>query len=279
MDLERFAKQAAQSRAPLLILGELGVGKKSFARRLHFEGPQKSDPFVAVNCAFEPLDGAGVLGRLKAAQSGSLFLDGVGSLSMEAQEAVLKAILEGTTGQGGARILCAESRDLEIMVGQGNFLEPLFNRIGAAAVRIPPLRERKDDIMPLAELFLNAFSAETKKSFEGFSDEAKEALLAYDWPGNVRELKNSVERACLLGKPPLAGLQDFLPFGGAFGSQAQGSYVPQSGMSLKDAMNGFKKFYVERALRTVGKNQAETAASLGIQRTYLSRLLVELGIR
>ena len=271
-DLERIAKAAAQSSSPALILGELGVGKRAFARRLHSEGARNSAPFVEVNCAFEPLDEAGFFERLAAAGNGSLFLDEVSSLSQEAQEAALKAFSQGKIGGGGARLVCASSQDLERAAAEGKFLLALFDKLNAVCVRIPPLRERKDDILPLAEFFLRKFSAETKKNFTGFSDDANSALLAYDWPGNIRELKNSIERACLLGTPPLVRAQHF-------GMERADAYVPQSGQSLKDAVTAFKKHYVERALRSMGKNQAEVAAALGIQRTYLSRLLLELGIR
>ena len=130
---------------------------------------------------------------------------------------------------------------------------------------------------------MQKFSGETKKNFKGFTDDANAALYNYYWPGNVRELENSIERACVLGAPPFISAQNLqiasAVAGSSESSDSQGGYVPQSGQTLKDAMNGFKKYYVERALQTRGGKQADVAASLGIQRTYLSRLLLELGIR
>lgn len=269
LDLERVANAAAQTASPVLIQGESGVGKAMFASRIHSLGPRRDKRFVRLNCAVLQNPAAG----LEEAAGGTLFWDGLCALAPGAQGALFEALQEKKTD--GARLLCSASADLERMVKEGKFLGPLFHRLNVVAVRIPPLRERKDDIMPLAEFFLKKFSAETKKNFTGFSDDAKAALEACPWPGNVRELENVIERACILGRPPLVGAQDF-PFES---SAARAGYVPQSGLSLKDAMNGFKKYYVERALRTVGGNQADVAASLGIQRTYLSRLLVELGIR
>ena len=276
LDLERVAQAAAQTASPVLISGESGVGKALFARRLHLSSPRRDKRFVEVNCALlqNPLDG------LEAAQDGTLFLNELSAMRPEAQKALLEAVQEKKTA--GVRFVCSTSADLELMVKEGKFLEPLFHRLNVVAVRIPPLRERKDDIMPLAEFFLKKFSAETKKNFTGFSDDAEAFLLAARWPGNARELGNAIERACIFGWPPLVGAQDLQAAEArseASESSPAAGYVPKSGLSLKDAMNGFKKYYVERALRTVGGNQADVAASLGIQRTYLSRLLVELGIR
>jgi Nif-specific regulatory protein len=169
------------------------------------------------------------------------------------------------------------------MVKEGKFRDDLFYRLNVVPLRIPPLRERRDDIRPLADYFLQKFSGETKKNFKGFTDDANEALYNYYWPGNVRELENSIERACVLGTPPLISAQNLqISAVDAVDEESpveRRGFVPQSGQTLKDAINEFKKYYIERALQKPGVKQAEVAASLGIQRTYLSRLLVELGIR
>ena len=275
-DLARVADSAAAGSSCVLILGERGVGKRLFAERLHSKSPRREKPFVRVNCArLEKLP------SFELAGGGSLFLDEIGGIPLDMQEALLKALQEKK--HEGVRLICSSACDLERSVKEEKFLDALFQRLNVVSFRIPPLRERRDDIMPLAECFLKRFSDETKKNFEGFSDDARTVLLEYSWPGNVRELKNSVERSCVLGNPPFAGAQDLqLPSLCSAKNESQSleeGFVPQSGLTLKDAVNGFKKFYVEKALRTAGSTQAEVAAALGIQRTYLSRLLLELGIR
>lgn len=269
IDLARVADSAAQSSSCVLILGERGVGKRLFAERLHSKSPRRAKPFVRVNCA--ALGGLSLqeaeralFERLALADGSTLFLDEIGGIPLDLQEALLNALQQNKCD--GARLVCAASDDLEQMAEQGKFLGDLFQRLNVVTFRIPPLRERREDIMPLAEVFLKKFSDETKKNFAGFSEQAQKALLGHHWPGNVGELKNSVERSCLLGTPPLA---DFV----------QAAWIPKSGQTLKDAVNEFKKFYVERALKTSGARQADVAESLGIQRTYLSRLIAELGIR
>ena len=269
VDLARVADSAAQGSSSVLICGEKGAGKRLLAERLHSKSPRSQKPFVRVNCAaLERLSEReaekALFARLKAADGGTLFLDEAGALPLALQARLLSALQDGECG--GARLVSSSSEDLEKAAGEGKFLGALLQRLNVVALRIPPLRERREDILPLAEAFLKKFSDETKKNFAGFSERAQKEMLSSYWPGNVGELKNSVERSGLLGTPPLA---DF----------AQSGYVPQSGQTLKDAVNGFKKFYIERALQTSGAKQADVAAALGIQRTYLSRLMLELGIR
>lgn len=290
-DLARVAESAAQGSSAIFISGERGAGKRLFAERLHVKSPRRAKPFVRVNCAaLQGLAFAAAreefFGRVELAGEGTLFLDEIAGLPLDLQAELLKALQEKKCG--AARIVCSSAADLEKMASAGEFLGELFHRLNVVSLRIPPLRERREDIMPLAEFFLKKFSDETKKNFIGFSSDAKAALTNCYWPGNVRELKNSIERACVFGNPPLATAQNLqLSLDNSNGSEnsaldeaaLQKGYVPQSGQTLKDAMNGFKKFYVERALRTVDGNQTDVAAALGIQRTYLSRLLVELGIR
>ena len=307
-DLARVADAAAKTTSSVLITGESGVGKELFAEQLHLRSPRRDKPFVRVNCAalsqslledelFGHAKGAYTdasscrKGRFEMADGGTLFLDEIGEIPLELQAKLLRAIQDKKFERVGSsetisvdvRIVCATNKDLELMVKEGKFRDDLFYRLNVVPLRIPPLRERRDDIPPLAEYFLQKFSGETKKNFKGFTDDASAALYNYYWPGNVRELENSIERACVLGTPPLINARNLQISAQSLGkdesSVSQRGFVPQSGQTLKDAMNEFKKYYVERALQTRGGKQADVAASLGIQRTYLSRLLVELGIR
>ena len=307
-DLARVAAAAAKTTSSVLITGESGVGKELFAEQLHLQSPRSDKPFVRVNCAalsqslledelFGHAKGAYTdasscrKGRFEMADGGTLFLDEIGEIPLELQAKLLRAIQDKKFERVGSsetisvdvRIVCATNKDLERMVKEGTFRDDLFYRLNVVPLRIPPLRERRDDITPLADYFLQKFSSETKKNFKGFSEDARQVLLHYYWPGNVRELENSIERACVLGTPPLINAQNLqlssdVP-GTAESSAPQKGFVPRSGLTLKDAMNEFKRYYVESALRTGGAKQADVAKSLGIQRTYLSRLLVELGIR
>ena len=285
VDLARVADSAAKTDSAVLISGELGVGKKLFAQRLHYKSPRQGNAFVRLNCALldSPLGEDQLVDSVRDAGNGTLFLDEVGDIPLGLQAKLLEAlqskkISRSSSGEEfalGSRLVCATSKDLELMAKEGKFLEALLRRLGVVSLRIPPLRERREDVKPLADFFLRKFSAETKKAFKAFSPDAEKALCEYYWPGNVRELENAVERACVLGTPPFVGAQSLCLEGFAQG----GGFVPQEGLSLKDAMAGFKKYYVGRALQTTGGRQADVAKALGIQRTYLSRLLTELGIR
>ena len=187
------------------------------------------------------------------------------------------------------RIVAATNRDLEKMVSEGTFRSDLYYRLNVMPLNIVPLRERKEDILPLAQFFLTKFRNETKKNFEGFSTSAINALYSYYWPGNVRELENSVERACVLGKPPYIQAEDLRISSAGSGAAdtrtcfdkiaAEVLEGSDGDRSLKTAINKFKAAYVKRVLNETSWNQTEAGKILGIQRTYVSRLLNELHIR
>ena len=176
------------------------------------------------------------------------------------------------------------------MVSEGLFRSDLYYRLNVVPLNIPPLRERKDDIQPLASFFLDKFSRETKKNFTGFSNTALRSLYEYYWPGNVRELENSVERACVLGKPPLIQADDLRispsvfensckDNDGSLCSKLASEISENSDKSLKTALDKFKAAYLKKIHEETSWNQTEAAKILGIQRTYVSRLLNELNIR
>jgi len=216
-------RQAAASQIAVLLLGETGVGKEMFARCLHDSGPRRERPFVAINCAAIPQElveselfgvekGAytGALasrqGRFERADGGSLFLDEVGDLPLSAQSKLLRVLQEGEierlgdqrTRKVNVRVIAATNGDLHRLVKEGKFRADLYYRLNAYQVHIPPLRERKEDISPLAKRFLEKYSAIHGKRLRGFTDKAKRTLLAYAWPGNIRELQNMIERGVIL---------------------------------------------------------------------------------
>jgi DNA-binding NtrC family response regulator len=216
-------KQAANNRITVLLLGETGVGKEMFARSLHDMGPRRNAPFVAINCAAIPHDlveselfgvekGAytGALvsrpGRFERADGGTLFLDEIGDLPLAAQSKLLRVLQEGELERLGdqktrkinVRLVAATNCDLRQLVKERRLRSDLYYRLNAYQIDIPPLRERKEDISPLAKGFLAKYSVIHAKKLRGFTDKAKRALLTYDWPGNIRELQNMVERGVIL---------------------------------------------------------------------------------
>ncbi len=215
--------QAAGNQITVLLLGETGVGKEVFARTLHERGARSRASFVAINCAAIPADlveselfgvekGAytGALasraGRFERADGGTLFLDEVGDLPLAAQAKLLRVLQDGeierlggqTVRKVNVRLVAATNVDLRVLVKNGKFRSDLYYRLNAYQITIPPLRERREDISPLAKRFLDKYGAIHGKRLKGFTDKAKRALLTYAWPGNIRELQNMVERGVIL---------------------------------------------------------------------------------
>lgn len=216
-------QRVAPTRATVLFLGESGVGKEQFARALHNISDRAAHPFVAINCAAIPeqlieselfgvekggYSGASQSrpGRFERADGGTLFLDEIGTLSLVAQGKLLRALQEGEIERIGdtrirtvdVRIVAATNEDLRQLVALGKFRDDLFYRLNVFPVQIPPLRERKEDILLLIEHFMNHFCALHKRQLTGFTEGAIEALMGYAWPGNIRELENLVERGVIL---------------------------------------------------------------------------------
>ncbi len=211
------AKKAAASKSTILLLGESGTGKELFARAIHNWSERKDRPFIAINCvglSKELLEselfgyekgaftGASQLkrGKIEIANGGTVFLDEVGDISEELQAKLLRFLQEREFERVGGtqlirvdvRIIAATNRNLDAAVKEGRFREDLFYRINVVPIVLPPLRGRKEDVPSLAQFFMQRFSIESKKSFTDISQEALEALHAYDWPGNVRELANVI---------------------------------------------------------------------------------------
>ena len=268
LDVLCVIDEVAKTRTPVLFTGESGTGKELFAEQVHIRAGADTS-FVRVNC-MTAATGADLAKAFASADGGTVFLDEVAALAWPLQETVL-ALLQKTS----ARVVAATSRDLERMAADGAFDRALFYCLNVLPLHIPPLRERKEDIAPLAQFFLVHFGRETKKAFAGFSPEAMQVLCGQYWPGNVRELKNTVERACMFGTPP------FIEAGRLGLAVPEDSCsVPSGGeRTLKAAVTRFKAAYVRQILNETAWNQTKAGKVLGIQRTYLSRLLHELHIR
>lgn len=293
-----IALRIAGTDSSVLILGESGVGKELFAEQIHLNSKRKDRPFVRVNCAALPetlleselfghIKGAFTdasndrIGRFELADSGTIFLDEIGDLPLSLQSKLLRVIQHKIFEKLGSsdprkvdvRIIAATNKDIEKAVESGDFRTDLYYRLNVLPLLIPPLRERQEDIMELAAFFLTKFSRETKKQIKGFTNDAIEEIMAHTWPGNIRELENAVERAVVFCQDAYIRPADlFLTTGGR---NIEDAY---HGKSLKESINIFKKNFIRNKLESNAWNQTRTAKLLGIQRTYLSKLIKELEI-
>ncbi|GAB4234803.1 MAG: sigma-54 dependent transcriptional regulator [Deltaproteobacteria bacterium] len=240
--LEVARKVAQSDAATVLLQGESGAGKDLFAQAIHYESARATRPFIPINCTALPEDlleselmghekGAftdakfAKKGLFEVADGGTIFLDEIGDMKPGLQAKLLRFIENKVFRRVGGhrdipvdvRIVAATNRNLDELVRTGAFREDLFFRLNVIPIRIPPLRDRREDIAPLAEHFLSEFSNDIRRTRGGFSDLAKRQLVSYDWPGNVRELRNIVERALILGAGEIVDRLD-LPMPGAAGS-------------------------------------------------------------
>lgn len=293
-----IAKRIAATDSSVLITGESGVGKELFAEQIHLNSTRKDSPFIRVNCAALPehlleselfghIKGAFTdassdrRGRFELADGGTIFLDEIGEFPLNLQAKLLRVIQHKVFEKVGSsdpmkvdiRILAATNKNMEKALEEGKFRRDLYYRLNVLPFHIPALRDRPDDIPELAEHFLRRINRETKKQVLGFSNEAMDALLTYRWPGNVRELENVIERAVVISKDDHIQKQDLL-----LSTSSQSQTDDFKGKTLKDALNLFKRHLIINTLESTGWKQTEAAKQLGIQRTYLSRLIKELEI-
>lgn len=231
-----IAKRVAMSNSNIFISGESGSGKEVFARYIHNNSRRRNGPFVAINCSAIPeslleselfghakgsFTGASDkrVGLFEEAEGGSLFLDEIGDLSLPLQAKLLRVIQEKKIKRVGeniyrpidTRIISATHKDLGALIQDGQFRDDLYFRLNVIPISVPPLRERKDDILALAEIFLIRYARENGSVAERFSEDSITYLQQHEWPGNVRELQNAVERAVVLTTSPEVNLVDFLP--------------------------------------------------------------------
>ena len=288
--LVNMAGRVAASRATVLIQGESGTGKELLARLIHNLSPRSDKPMIAVNCGalhenlleselFGHEKGAFTgatrrrIGRFEEADGGTLFLDEVGELSTSVQVKLLRFLQEREFQRLGGnqyihsdvRIISATNKELESKVKEGTFREDLFYRLNVVLMKIPPLRERKEDVPLLIDFFLKRFAQENGKDVKGISSEAKDLLVKYDYPGNVRELENIMERAVVIARESVITVDD-LPFS-ARGESSQEQDFGQG--PLRGAMESLESRMIRDAMEQAGFHQTRAAESLGISERML----------
>src|SRR6516165_1982541 len=323
-ELMKFVYKVAASEATtILIQGESGTGKDLVAKAMHYRSTRSERPFVAINCSAIPetLMEAELFGHEKGAftdakamkkglfevaDGGTLFLDEIGELSPLLQAKLLRVLEDQMIRRVGGvrdmqvdvRVIAASNRDLERAVRDSQFRQDLFYRLAIIAIYLPALRERKEDITPLVEYFIDRYNRKFRKSVEGITDETRKLMLKYDWPGNVRELKNAVERAMILEDSNVLR-PDYLPFAVA---QQQAAYtafemtsgssnggnatqlpdgrslpklvIPEGGTSLEEV----ERALVELAMSQANGNQTHAAKLLDISRDALRYKLKKFGL-
>ncbi|HOE69433.1 MAG TPA: sigma-54 dependent transcriptional regulator [Candidatus Omnitrophota bacterium] len=299
-ELLRTADKIAASSASVLIEGESGTGKELIARRIHEMSPRSQNPFVAVHCAaltetllsselFGHEKGAftGAVerrqGRFERAHQGSLFLDEIGEISKDTQVKLLRVLQEGEFERVGGvktikvdvRLIAATNKTLIDEVKKQSFREDLYYRINVIYLKMPPLRERKEDIPPLVNTFMRQYGIQNGKKLRGIAPDALEALLRYDWPGNVRELKNIVERMIVLSAGEELTL-DQVPDDIRGPRPVAASFV--SGNSAVTTLTEAEKELIRNALRETNGNKSKAAEKLGISRRTLYRKIEEYQI-
>ncbi len=291
--LKEMIRTVGPTDSSVLITGESGTGKELVARAVHGLSSRRYMPLVVVNCGALPeslleselfghergaFTGAHQRrkGKLELADGGTLFLDEIGEIPPKMQVDLLRVLEDGTFSRLGAsqsiradfRLIAATNRDLEAMVGEGTFRRDLFYRINVMHLAIPPLRERRSDLPLLAEAIREKLAASMNKRFTGFTPQALASLSAHDWPGNVRELENSIERAMVVGRPPLIRGED-LPFGGGEGP---------GGMDGAASLALMEKQHINRVLEETGWNISRAARALDIDRTTLYAKIRRYGL-
>jgi two-component system, NtrC family, response regulator AtoC len=289
-------RQVAASRATVLLLGESGTGKELIAKAIHQLSPRARQPMVTVHCAALPANlleselfghekGAFTgahekrLGRFEQAQGGTLFLDEIGEIDSTLQVKLLRFLGERTFERVGSnktltadvRLITATNKNLEEQVKAGHFREDLYFRLKVVEIKLPPLRERKEDLPLLAKGFLNEFARENNKNVNDFTSDAFEALKTYAWPGNVRELRTAVESAVVLARGERISLRDLpAPIRAGEGGEGQPGRTPaQADLTVAEA----EKRLIIRALRECDGNRTQAAVKLGMSRRTLHRKL------
>jgi DNA-binding NtrC family response regulator len=293
-------ESVADTKATVLISGESGTGKSLIARAIHRQSSRRDKPFVEVACGALPetlleselfghVAGAFTgatsdkLGKFKQADHGTIFLDEIGTAPLSMQVKMLRVLQELEFEQVGGtktfkvdtRVILATNENLSRSVAEGRFRQDLFYRINVINVELPPLRERVTDIPLLARHFLSHANEESGKQVEDFTVDALTVLQRYRWPGNVRELQNVVERAVLLGKGDIIGVED-LPTG--LCSTVPTPSRPNVGRTLKEALEEPERQIILEVLMANNWNRNETADALGINRTTLYKKMKRLGL-
>jgi DNA-binding NtrC family response regulator len=290
--------QVAASDANILILGESGTGKELIAGTIHYNSGRRSRRFLSINCAalsdtllesqlFGHVRGAftGAIstqkGLLEEADNGTLFLDEIGDVSPAVQAKLLRVIQERDFIPVGAtkarkvdiRFVAATNKDLEKEVREGRFREDLYYRLNVITLDLPPLRDRREDIEPLARHFLQKFSRRINKELTGIDPEALAALTGYHWPGNVRELENVMERAVILARSGRITI-DALPMR----TEPVAAFRAEQGPAPLVSLETMERDHIQRILTSTGYHKSRSAEILGISRKTLDRKILEYGL-
>jgi DNA-binding NtrC family response regulator len=292
------ARRAAKSRATVLVTGESGTGKELVARAVHYESERVGRPFVAVNCkalaagvleselfghergAFTGAERARA-GLFEQADGGTLFLDEIGEVDAEFQAKLLRVLQERALRRVGGgelravdvRVVAATNRDLRAEVAAGRFREDLYFRLAVIPIHLPPLRERREDVLPLARHFLSKWNTELGRSLRGWSPEVEAWLVRHAWPGNARELENAIERGVVMARGERVELDDLL-----VDAHDERGAAPESAAGLRSFLDAAAADRIREMLEETGGRRVETAARLGIDRTTLYRLMRKYGI-
>ena len=292
----RTIERVAPSDVPILITGESGTGKEVISDLIHSLSPRAKNKIIKVNCAALPreLIESELFGSMKGAftgatsdreglfrqaEGGTLFLDEIGEMPIDTQSKLLRVLQDQkvrpvggkTDYQTNCRLLAATNRKPEDAIKDGKLREDLFYRISAITVHIPPLRERRDDIMPLANAFLKRFAAQANRVLTGFTPQAVERLTSFEWPGNVRQLQNEIQRAVLLSEGPVVNVTDL--------SISDVRFIPTEGHDTAfTLLEGVERNAIVQMLKETGGNKLETAKRLGIGRQTLYNKIKGYGI-
>jgi transcriptional regulator with GAF, ATPase, and Fis domain len=299
--------KVAQSHANTLIKGETGTGKESIARAIHFYSPDREEPFIGVNCAalseslleselFGHVKGAftGAIankkGKFELAGRGTIFLDEIGDTSLEFQAKLLRVLQEHEFFKVGgelpikseARVIAATNRDLSLLMKESKFREDLFYRINIIPIELPPLRERKDDILLLAKYFLKQKSQEYKLGYEKqLTKNAEEMLCKYSWPGNVRELENAIEHAFMIGRGSRKLYNNHFP---SYIVGCESPFEQESDANVTTDTNflstyeDFEKYYLGMLLKKASGNISEVSRISKLGRATVKRKLIKCGL-
>jgi DNA-binding NtrC family response regulator len=294
------AQRVAYTHATVLLGGESGTGKGVLARAIHLNSPRSDGPFIKINCSAIPENlmeaelfgyekGAftGAMkshpGKFEQADGGTVFLDEIGDVPMPIQVKLLRVLQEkeferlgGTkTIRVSVRIVAATNQDLRAALEQGSFREDLYYRLNVVPINIPPLRERREDIPYLIDHFLKRFAADTGDRIRGMSNEAVDKLSGYRWPGNVRELENIIQRAMVMAKSEVIGVEDIhLDHAGRSHLPADGVPFLPEGLTLDE----YEQELIREALRRTNDNKSQAARLLGLTRNALRYRLSQMGV-
>lgn len=298
-DVFKYVTKVLDNDITVIIYGESGTGKELISRAIHYNGIRKDKPFVVVNCASIPRElleselfghekgsftGAyqRKLGKFEIAHQGTIFLDEVGELEMTLQAKLLRVIQEKTFERVGGteeiksdvRIISATNRDLKKAVEAKLFREDLFYRLNSFPIIIPPIRQRRGDILILADHFLSLFKQKMNKNIKGFSKPALKLIYNYDWPGNVREIENTIERCVIMAESDYINIEDFPAH---LKIESENRKIEFSdGLFPEDAIIPFEKIKeeaVKHSLRVTKGNIMEAAHKLGLGRATIYRLM------